>query len=438
MESYTEGTTWRPSASSVPTTERIASRSSSCSRPMICSLLLISVVMSVSPLWTAVTDDGWWNWWWVENWWRSVQIVRRSGRGARPLPRTGREAGGPIGRDVDGRRRRRLQRLDPREHERGDQTAGVGLVARVEVAGRCNGVGQDDPGRPLGHPLGLVRAHPAGEEGGGELRGRRQQPVGLVEGEVSEDDAGLVFDEEVEGGVVPEAGRGLDDPTDQRRAEVAGVPQSDTQGTEEAGHLGVDDGTQDLVPSTGEGPVDGGPGHSGLAGDVVDGGLRRPVAGQAGQGAVDDADPVRRLLAGSGRRRGDEGHDGAHFNHPELPQRTCHQWNSRPPFVSPSTTRSGRTARWCLTGSSPGPPRRPTAPSGPGGPPARDPPGPSGPGPRCTTAPSGPGSPPRPRGRPPRPVPGRPRRGRAPRRCRPGCDCSRPSGRAAACRARSA
>src|SRR5665213_1454909 len=330
MESYTEGTTWRPSASSVPTTERIASRSSSCSRPMICSLLLISVVMSVSPLWTAVTDDGWWNWWWVENWWRSVQIVRRSGRGARPLPRTGREAG------------------------------------------------------------------------------------------------------------VPEAGRGLDEPTDQRRAEVAGVPQSDTQGTEEAGHLGVDDGTQDLVPSTGEGPVDGGPGHSGLAGDVVDGGLRRPVAGQAGQGAVDDADPVRRLLAGRCRRRGDEGHDGAHFNHPELPQRTCHQWNSRPPFVSPSTTRSGRTARWCLTGSSPGPPRRPTAPSGPGGPPARDPPGPSGPGPRCTTAPSGPGSPPRPRGRPPRPVPGRPRRGRAPRRCRPGCDCSRPSGRAAACRARSA
>ena len=104
---------------------------------------------------------------------------------------------------------------------------------------------------------------------------------------------GLVLDQEVQGGVVPEPDGRLDDAAHERLGQIAGCPEAYAERGEQPGHLGVDHRAEDLVPATGEGTVDGGPGDPGLTGDVVDGRLDGPVAGEAGQGAVDDAHPVR-------------------------------------------------------------------------------------------------------------------------------------------------
>ncbi len=237
-------------------------------------------------------------------------------------------------RDVDGEGGRGPERLDAGEHERGDEALGIGLVAQVEPVGRRDGVGQDDPGGPLGDPPGLVRSHPTGEERRGEPGRGDQQAVRLVERQVAEDEAGLVLDQEVQGGMVPEAGRGLHDAADQGGAQVAGGAEPDAEGAEEAGHLGVHDRPEDLVPTAGERPVDGGPRDARLPGDVVHRGLGGSVPGEAGQGAVDDALPMGRRVRDRGCSRGQgrrsagivdrQGHHGARVDDMETPSCTYH------------------------------------------------------------------------------------------------------------------
>ena len=75
--------------------------------------------------------------------------------------------------------------------------------------------------------------------------------------------------------------------------EVGGLTHDDGQRREQAGHLGLHHSRDDGVLAAGEGPVERGPGEPRLTGDVIDGGLGQPLAGQAAQGGVDDADPGR-------------------------------------------------------------------------------------------------------------------------------------------------
>ena len=86
------------------------------------------------------------------------------------------------------------------------------------------------------------------------------------------------------------AGR-LDHAGDEHVLEVVRLSHDNGQGREQAGHLGLDDGGQDVVLAPRERPVHGGPGQPGLPGDVVDRGLGDALAGQAAQGPVDDAHP---------------------------------------------------------------------------------------------------------------------------------------------------
>ena len=95
-----------------------------------------------------------------------------------------------------------------------------------------------------------------------------------------------------QGPVRPQPAGRLDHARHQHVLEVARLAHGDGQRREQPGHLGLDDGGEDALLAPREGPVDGGPGQAGGPGDVVHRGLGDPLAGQAAQGAVDDADPV--------------------------------------------------------------------------------------------------------------------------------------------------
>ena len=90
----------------------------------------------------------------------------------------------------------------------------------------------------------------------------------------------------------------LDHAGHQHVLEVGGLTHDHGQRREQARHLGLHHGGDDGVLAAGECPVEGGPGEPGLAGDVIDGGLAQALAGQAGQGGIDHADPGRRAVVG--------------------------------------------------------------------------------------------------------------------------------------------
>ena len=175
-------------------------------------------------------------------------------------------------------------------------SVGVGEVGR-RVAVRH--VGQDDAPGPLGRPRGLVGLEPAAEERRGQVADGQQNLVEAGEGQVRQDQPGLVGQQVAERLVRGEPAGRLDDAGDQHVLEVMGLAHDDGQRREQAGHLGLDHGAQDAVLAPREGPVDGGPGQPGLPGDVVDGALGHALAGQAAQGGVDDADPGRGAVVGA-------------------------------------------------------------------------------------------------------------------------------------------
>ena len=150
-----------------------------------------------------------------------------------------------------------------------------------------------------GGPDGLLGLEPPAEERGDEGARRHEDPVHLGEGQVREDDLGLVLEQVGQRPVGREAPGGLDHPGDQHVLEVVGLPHDHGQGGEEPGHLGLDDRVEHGVLAPGKGPVEGGPGDPRLAGDVVDGGLGRALAGQAAQGGVDHPDPLRGAVVGA-------------------------------------------------------------------------------------------------------------------------------------------
>ncbi len=90
----------------------------------------------------------------------------------------------------------------------------------------------------------------------------------------------------------------LDHAGHQHVLEVGGLTHDHGQGREQAGHFGLHHGGDDGVLTAGERPVERGSGESGLAGDVVDGGLANALAGQAGQGGIDETDPGRGPIVG--------------------------------------------------------------------------------------------------------------------------------------------
>ena len=93
--------------------------------------------------------------------------------------------------------------------------------------------------------------------------------------------------------MVAQAAGGLDHARHEHVLEVGGLPHGDGQGGEQPCHLGLDHRGEDALLAAGEGPVDRGPRQAGRPGDVVDGRLGDPLAGEAVEGAVDDADPGR-------------------------------------------------------------------------------------------------------------------------------------------------
>ena len=119
-----------------------------------------------------------------------------------------------------------------------------------------------------------------------------------AEGEVGQDGAGLVHQQVGQRPVRPSRRADSTMPATSTSSRSVGLAHGDGQGREQPGHLGLDDGGEDALLAPGEGPVDRGPGQAGRPGDVVHRGLGDPLAGQAAQGAVDDADPGRRAVVG--------------------------------------------------------------------------------------------------------------------------------------------
>ena len=229
-----------------------------------CSVFSSSVVIVPPPWWSVSLSWvlGHWNWNWNWNW----------KRGTCPVDAQGEDAG-----------------QDERAHER----PGVGRVGQVGMRGWVRAVGHDDAHGPLGRPGRLLGLEPPGEERGAQVARHLHDLVETAERDVGQDGAGFVL-EEVGQRLVPAepAGR-LDHAGHQHVLEVGGLAHGDGQGREEPGHLRLDDGGQDSFLAPGEGPVGRGPGQSGGAGDVVHRGLGDPLAGQAAQGSVDEADPGR-------------------------------------------------------------------------------------------------------------------------------------------------
>ena len=192
--------------------------------------------------------------------------------------------------------------------------------AQIGARGGIGQVGEHDPHGPLGRPRGLVGREPAGEERGGEVPGHEQDPVHVGERQTGQDHPRLVEEQEGQGAVIAQAAGRFHHAGHQDVFQIGGLAHDDGQRREEAGHLGLHDGRDDGVLAAGEGPVEGRPGELGLAGDVVDRGLAQALAGQAGQGGIDDADPGRGAVVGaevmedlSPVRRSDDGHPlGSH------------------------------------------------------------------------------------------------------------------------------
>ena len=178
---------------------------------------------------------------------------------------------------------------DERPHER----PGVGRVGQVGVRGGVRAVGHHDAHGPLGGSGRLLGLEPPGEERRAQVARHPHDLVEAAEGDVGQDGAGFVL-EQVGQRLVPAepAGR-LDHARHQHVLQVAGLAHGDGQGREEPGHLRLDDGGQDSLLAPGERPVGRGPGQSSGTGDVVHRGLGDPLAGQAAQRPVDEADPGR-------------------------------------------------------------------------------------------------------------------------------------------------
>ena len=221
-------------------------------------------------------------WWWS------------GGSGCSVGTRTVRWVGTRTGRACDSRRARIPGSTNVRTRAR----VSSGSV-RSACGERVGAVGQHDAHGPLGRPRGLLGLEPAGEERGGQVAGHQEDPVQLGEGQVGQDGARLVGQQVGQRLVRAELAGRLDHAGHEHVLEVVGLAHDDGQRREEAGHLGLDHGGEDVLLAPGEGPVDGGPGEAGLAGDVVDRGLGDALAGQAAQRAVDDADPGRGAVVGA-------------------------------------------------------------------------------------------------------------------------------------------
>ena len=110
-------------------------------------------------------------WWWS---WMRLDCRGRVG----PVVRR------PARRDVERRpRATRRARMPGRTNARTRRRASVG-VGEVDAVGGAQQVRQHDARRPLGHPLGLGRVEPAGEERGGEGARHGQDLVDAGEGQV--------------------------------------------------------------------------------------------------------------------------------------------------------------------------------------------------------------------------------------------------------------
>ena len=164
-------------------------------------------------------------------------------------------------------------------------------------------VGQHDARRPLGRTRGLVGIEPAGEERCGDVAGGEEDPVELGEGQVGQDHPGLVGQQVGQGRVRPQPPRRLDHAGHEHVLEVLGLAHGDGQGRGQPGRLGLDDGAEDGVTPTREGPVQAWPGTGRPRGRC-----RRPWSWPlpGGPGSA-----VRRRRYGpssrSGRRRRDAG-----------------------------------------------------------------------------------------------------------------------------------
>ena len=119
------------------------------------------------------------------------------------------------------------------------------------------------------------------KKGGGEGTGGEQQPVHLGEGQVGEDDVGLVLQQVPERGMGGQPSGGVHDAGDERVLEVVGLTHHHCQLREEPGDLGLDHGTEHGVPTTRKGAVERRPRDAGLAGEVVHRRLAGALLGDA-------------------------------------------------------------------------------------------------------------------------------------------------------------
>jgi hypothetical protein len=105
-----------------------------------------------------------------------------------------------------------------------------------------------------------------------------------------------VGEEVLEGDVLPEEPGRLDEADDERVLEGGGALERAGDDLEEPGGLPTEEGLEGDVLAAREGPVEGGAGHAGAAGDVVRRGLGDPPAADALEHGVDD--PVLERLRG--------------------------------------------------------------------------------------------------------------------------------------------
>jgi hypothetical protein len=108
-----------------------------------------------------------------------------------------------------------------------------------------------------------------------------------VEREVGQDDLGLVEQEELQRGVVPQRPVRLAQPRGQQVLEGVRAVEALGQPAVEALELHLEDGGEQVLLAAGEGPVDRGPAAARLAGDVVEGGLGHAPAADAAERRVD-------------------------------------------------------------------------------------------------------------------------------------------------------